>query len=127
MPASKKEAPPAQVRYVGLADARMVTKEDWAAIGITVEKGTVWTADNTYTVSTEELNPDQLAYLSTDADFVVRSGDGDAPEERTQLLKKRFTAGGQSTASFIDNVRGGWIRPERVLYEGPANPSEELT
>jgi hypothetical protein len=127
MPAAKQKTGPQQVRYVGPADARMITKEEWAAIGINVEKGTVWTADNTYTISTEDLNPDQLAYFSTDSDFVTRDDDEDHSEERVMLLRKRFSAGSQATASFIDNIKGGWIRPERVVYEGPANPPEKLT
>jgi hypothetical protein len=122
-----KASGPKQVRYIGAADARMIQKAEWAAIGIEAEVGTAWTADNSYTVPTKDLNKDQMAYLSTDADFVVRSSDDDEPEERTRLLQKRFSAGGQQTASFIDNVKGGWIAPQRVVYEGPANPPADLT
>ena len=58
------------IRYVGEATRRIISKEDWASIGIESEGGDQWTIANDLKVETASLSQDKINYLlKTDGRF----------------------------------------------------------
>lgn len=121
------KAPPRQVRYIGMANARMITAQEWGQVGITCDTGSVWSAENRYMLPEDQFNPEQLLFLEQDSEFVFRDSDNDNREERMRLLQRSLSAQSQRVASDLDHVKGNWANsPQGVVYEGPAEPPADL-
>ena len=59
------------VKYIGVADVRRISDDDWDKIHIRMQGTVVWDAGNGFTVLGERLRDGAIAYLRSDPDFVV--------------------------------------------------------
>lgn len=58
------------IKYVGLADVRIIRKESWAKIGID-HKDVVWDKNNGWKVKASDLSEQVLEYCNHDRELVV--------------------------------------------------------
>ena len=59
------------VKYIGVADIRRITSDDWGAVGVRGQASTSWTSANGFTVLGEHLNASAIDYFKDDDDFVM--------------------------------------------------------
>lgn len=73
-PAPKAE-PKAEaiVEYIGSADVRKMSVEDWAAAGVEGQAETVWDRSNDFKVKASDLSAAAIKVLSTNGGFKVPS------------------------------------------------------
>lgn len=58
------------VRYVGLSDARVILKDQWALIDIDNED-VEWNRSNHFTVRASDLSEQALGYCKSDPELVI--------------------------------------------------------
>lgn len=63
------------VRYIGIADIRRISDDDWDNIKVRLQGTVQWSKANGFTVLGSHLRDDAVAYLHTDPDFVVIAED----------------------------------------------------
>lgn len=51
------------VKYVGSADVRVITDEQWLGAGVTEQKTVEWNRANGHEVNASDLNADALRYV----------------------------------------------------------------
>ena len=59
------------VKYIGVADVRRISDDDWDKIHLRMQGSVVWDAVNGFTELGERLRDGAIAYLRSDPDFVV--------------------------------------------------------
>jgi hypothetical protein len=59
------------VKYIGIADVRRISDDDWDKINVRLQGTVVWDAGNGFTVLGERLRDGAIDYLRSDPDFVV--------------------------------------------------------
>ncbi len=59
------------VKYIGLADNRVITGEQWGATGIRGQETTIWSAENGFTILGDRFGKGALDYLEEDAGFAL--------------------------------------------------------
>lgn len=59
------------VKYIGVADVRRISDDDWDKISVRMQGTVVWDASNGFTVIGERLRDGAIAYLRSDPEFVV--------------------------------------------------------
>jgi hypothetical protein len=59
------------VKYIGTADVRYISEEDWSAMGVFRQPSVRWSAFNGFTVLGTHLQSDAVKYLREDDGFVV--------------------------------------------------------
>jgi hypothetical protein len=59
------------VKYIGVADVRRISDDDWDAIKVRMQGTVIWDASNGFTVLGERLRDGAVDYLRTDPEFVV--------------------------------------------------------
>jgi hypothetical protein len=59
------------VKYIGIADIRRITDDDWDKIKVRLQGTVQWDKLNGFTVLGERLRDGAIAYLQSDPDFVV--------------------------------------------------------
>lgn len=57
--------------YVGLSNIRTIKVADWTSLGIANTGDTVWQSSNSWSIDEATLSAGQIAYLATQADFMV--------------------------------------------------------
>lgn len=63
------------VKYIGVADIRRISDDDWDAIKVRMQGTVQWDAANGFTVLGERLRDGAVAYLRSDPEFVVVDDD----------------------------------------------------
>ena len=58
------------VKYIGIADVRRITDEEWAATGIRGQETTIWTAANGFTILGDRFTQGAIDYFGDDPQFV---------------------------------------------------------
>ena len=66
------------VRYIGIADIRRITDDDWDRINVRLQGTVQWDKMNGFTVLGERLRDGAISYLREDPDFVVIAEDDPA-------------------------------------------------
>jgi hypothetical protein len=59
------------VKYIGIADIRRITDDEWDKIKVRMQGTVQWDASNGFTVLGERLREGAVDYLRSDDDFVV--------------------------------------------------------
>ena len=59
------------VKYIGIADVRRISDDDWDNVSVRLQGTVIWDAGNGFTVLGERLRDGAVAYLQSDPDFVV--------------------------------------------------------
>jgi hypothetical protein len=59
------------VKYIGIADVRRISDDDWRAIGVRMQGDLEWSKLNGFTVLGDRLRDGAVKYLETDLDFAV--------------------------------------------------------
>lgn len=59
------------VKYIGVADVRRISDDDWDKIGVRLQGTVIWEATNGFTVLGERLRDGAMDYLRSDPEFVV--------------------------------------------------------
>lgn len=59
------------VKYIGIADIRRISDDDWDKIKVRLQGTVQWDKSNGFTVLGERLRDGAIAYLRSDPDFVV--------------------------------------------------------
>lgn len=59
------------VKYIGIADLRIISDEDWDDIGIRMQGTVHWDAGNGFTVLGERLRDAAVSHLKEDPEFAV--------------------------------------------------------
>lgn len=59
------------VKYLGVADIRSISSEEWKAAGVRGQDATVWSAENGFTILGERFNKSALSYFADDPEFAV--------------------------------------------------------
>lgn len=63
------------VKYLGVADIRRISDDDWDAIHVRMQGTVQWDASNGFTVLGERLRDDAIAHLRTDPEFAIIADD----------------------------------------------------
>jgi hypothetical protein len=59
------------VKYLGVADVRRISDDDWDKISVRLQGTVEWNALNGFTVLGERLRDGAIAYLRSDPEFAV--------------------------------------------------------
>lgn len=59
------------VKYIGVADVRRISDDDWDKIDVRMQGTVIWDAGNGFTVLGERLRAGAVAYLESDPEFMV--------------------------------------------------------
>lgn len=63
------------VKYIGVADVRRISDDDWDKINVRMQGTVEWNALNGFTVLGNRLRDGAVAHLRTDPEFVVQEED----------------------------------------------------
>jgi hypothetical protein len=59
------------VKYIGVADVRRITDEEWAATGVRGQDTTTWNAGNGFTILGDRFTQGAIDYFNDDQGFVL--------------------------------------------------------
>src|SRR5687767_13787916 len=99
------------VRYVGTADVRMITKDEWRGAGVKDQDTVVWNRANRWTVPLEDISDNARPFIEDDPGLVVFDSDArkKEPERPTtvQVPIEGYPGGGDATGAGTTGVAAG--------------------
>ena len=75
------------IKYTGSSHRRLITADDWKAIGFGNDETIVWDWENGFSVPLGDLTAEQVeAAIKPDGDFVIMGGEDHAPRTGMQKM-----------------------------------------